>query len=349
MMRRLLILVFAVAVAVMGVGVYVIGVNRTDGSTPTFSDLSSVNLWQTRIAEIGGSQAYEEMATLVLQASDSSSDQHLVAHKFGIALYRELGLDGAGVCDNRFSSGCLHEFVGHAMAEHGFKVLELLRDACIEVNGFPCLHSLGHGIVATLGYEVPDVSQALSICEDLSPEGWRYDCGRGVFMEFNVRTILGLQAESRPLGNGYFDPCPQFQGGKFDACVYALPQWWRTLLVGKDVLVEGGVDPDPSIFQELGSRCASPGGRASDVCYAGIGAVAAIDVGSSPEQREELCDALPEEGRSLCKTHAAYWWQRVRLNTKDTSTLTVMCEDLSSVERTRCEGAAAAGAAFPQI
>ena len=84
--------------------------------------------WVQRIRKVGGLRAYGELARSI--ASTTIAQQHLQAHLFGDALYQVEGIDGVVVCDERFSQGCFHEFMGQIISHRGIGILPGLGEAC---------------------------------------------------------------------------------------------------------------------------------------------------------------------------------------------------------------------------
>ncbi|MBI4093704.1 hypothetical protein HY417_01965 [Candidatus Kaiserbacteria bacterium] len=257
--------------------------------------------WGERIRAVGGSAAYQEFALFV--ASSSRNQQHKVAHEFGAALYHVLGEEGLAVCDSRFSFGCFHEFLGRAIAEKGFAAVPRLNEGCREAmstNVLACQHGIGHGVLASAGYERVDLLKALAICKDLPYSDTIGGCYGGVFMEYNVRTMLGEEAAPREDEGGAHEPCASLAPDFRYACYYWQPQWW------KQGFLEG---------QELGNTYARMGSFCLEVkeqndrraCFEGIGNITAQASDFRGAESATLCDAVSSlvQHQTLCRSIAA--------------------------------------------
>jgi hypothetical protein len=252
--------------------------------------------WRARIAAVGGKTAYEEFAQSV--ASLPPSLKHENAHAFGGALYEEEGIPGLSACDSRFSYGCFHEFLGRAIARHGLSVVSELNEKCSNIlSGSPlsCQHGIGHGIEAYLGYSFSDLTRALAICRDLPHNDFIGGCYAGVFMEYNLRTMLGSSGTPRTPDGDIYAPCDWLEESYLPSCAFSQPQWWH------QGLFQGAARED--VFAKLGEYC----GRLVHtpallrVCYQGIGALAGSSAAGVPSRAAQLCDAV-----SHTKPYALY-------------------------------------------
>lgn len=263
-------------------------------------------VWFDRIEEIGGIEAYAEFAKSI--DGEPPEDQHRKGHYFGGALYEALGKDGFSVCDDRFNFSCYHEFLGRAIRDLGLSSVVELNAACFyskddsgRNRGLVCQHGIGHGIAATLGYEEVDLKKALEVCEGLpfiDPIG---GCYGGVFMEYNLRTMLGDGGGTRSVAvNNWMAPCDSLKREYQSACYFNQPQWWI-------VLMQDSQDTKKE-FAQAGERCERI--EEKDLlqkCFEGIGNVAAPSGDFTPQGTRELCDVSSKISlhRLFCKATAA--------------------------------------------
>ena len=260
--------------------------------------------WHNRIARVGAGAAYAEFAGAV--SSLSPNEQHQNAHPFGGALFETTGLSGISTCDTRFNFGCYHEFLGRAITKLGLAAVPELNDACvknIEKGPLSCQHGIGHGIMAAEGYDEVALDTSLAICKDLTGSDTIGGCYGGVFMEYNMQTMLGDQARVRSVheGDPYY-PCTRLDGSYLPACAFWSPQWWS---------VAGYTDS-----AAIGSLCdgfAEAVGRAgADVpvvrdCYQGLGVEAPSRAGFDPVNTAALCKLASKDplNQLYCLSYAA--------------------------------------------
>jgi hypothetical protein len=257
--------------------------------------------WEGKIEELGSNKAYQEFAEAVKDRPVTR--QHEAAHAFGGALYDIEKLQGISTCDARFSFGCYHEFMGRAIADNGLGIIPELNDICAQsnrTNQLACQHGIGHGIVSSIGYDEENLPLELSICRDLPYNDTIGGCYGGVFMEYNVRTMLG-GTDIRQVENGnMFAPCDSLESEYLPACMFWQPQWWnQTLSNGSD---------DPDAFRRMGESCVgmSTDRRLQNSCFQGIGNITPPSANFSPERTRALCETMPDEDAVLqCKNTAA--------------------------------------------
>ncbi|MDP3794448.1 MAG: hypothetical protein Q8R13_00770 [bacterium] len=96
-------------------------------------------------------------------------DLHLLGHVVGDELFKQQGLEGIKVCTDDFRNACSHAIVVGLFLDKGEGALPQIAEACRQAPGGSgaytmCIHGLGHGIVAALGYEVP---KAVGVCKKL--------------------------------------------------------------------------------------------------------------------------------------------------------------------------------------
>ena len=283
----------------------------TRDSERVFQDVKTeTEYWKGRIADVGGKEAYTEFSNWIEHDAIDQDQVHTLAHIFGGALYRTEGVGGLSVCDARFTYGCLHEFLGEAIAEHGLPIVPQLNEECVHArveSPLSCQHGIGHGLTAALGYDENAFKQALSVCRELPYSDPIGGCYGGVFMEYNVRTILSVRGEDapvRPLSNGnYFETCDALSGDFLRPCFFWQPQWWHQLL-----RVKGESDED-IIFVRLGELCskATAAPELSRACFEGIGNITAPAAGFDANRAAALCDLTSSDRSSqlFCRSIAA--------------------------------------------
>ena len=274
-------------------------------STPPADNTPAVQeaYWEGRVKTLGASRAYEEFARFVDHKDPNF--QHAQAHFFGAGLYAGAGVAGLSTCDARFNFGCFHEFLGRAIAALGLSEVQNLNQGCYEALGptfLSCQHGIGHGILAYLGYARKDLDHALSVCEDLPYNESIGGCYGGVFMEYNLQTMLGREGRIRPRAENVLYPCNELSAIYQPACVYWQPQWWAQTL-----RQEGEIDL-ARVFSTLGERCdllKDPAlGR---FCFEGVGNMTAPSGDFIPSRAAALCEASsPDPLKQLfCKSTAA--------------------------------------------
>ncbi len=259
--------------------------------------------WESRIHEIGGKSAYTVFAESVATATPQS--QHESVHAFGAALYTVEGIAGLPVCDDRFSFGCFHEFLGRAIADRGLESVSALDEGCFSVlttSQLSCSHGIGHGILAYLGYEHADLERALATCRGLPHFDPIGGCYGGVFMEYNFQTMLGRDGITRAVLEGdVLYPCNQLSDEYTDACAYWQPQWWNQVL--KQDLAES-----EARFARIGALCSSLGkeGRVR-MCFEGVGNIIGPVVDFDGRRAAQLCEHSSGDSRYqlFCKSTVA--------------------------------------------
>lgn len=260
--------------------------------------------WRERIVTVGPVEAYEELARSI-EGLDPIS-QHSSAHTFGGALYKAMGEKGLFVCDDRFLYGCLHEFVGVALVEQGTSHVQSLNEACLlnfPENARTCQHGLGHGLLAFFGYSERGLKDALAICSDLPENSTIAGCRGGIFMEYNLRNMLGPDRNLRKSANP-LSPCDRIEAEHHAACMYWIPQWWRASVYTPDIMsIE-------EAHKQMGSLCnlLTEDASVQRACYMGIGANAAELTQFNAEEVSELCSQTSVHAVDVtdCVTEGAF-------------------------------------------
>ncbi len=174
----------------IGVGVWDVYTNsdfahaRRAASYQAFSVEEKSAYWKGRIAAVGGTKAYDELAYLARDLI--TTKQHSEGHIFGKALYLVEGLAGVAVCDTRFMYSCFHSFMTQAILSEGVTAAQILHEACRASLGYRsenCEHGVGHGIQSMHAYDFAGLKKSLDVCGALTPPSHPVaGCAGGVFM-----------------------------------------------------------------------------------------------------------------------------------------------------------------------
>jgi hypothetical protein len=252
--------------------------------------------WEERVKDVGPIMAYREFSDAVAPLSPAL--RHENAHAFGGALFSASGLAGLVACDAQFSYGCYHEFLGRAIATLGIDVVNELNTACVEnlkTSPLSCQHGIGHGIEAYYGYDLGALKKGLALCKSLPFSDPIGGCYGGIFMEYNMQTMLGEQGRTRPVhaGDPHY-PCNELEALYQPACAFWSPQWWRSAL-GADSAHIG------ALCDEVGSESLVRN------CYEGLGTVAPPEADFDPQKTAALCGASSKSAlhQLYCKSYAA--------------------------------------------
>lgn len=288
-----------------------------------------VALWEEQIRRGGGDAAYESFAHAVEDMS--YAQRHEQAHAFGAALFKVEGTDGIAVCDDRFSFGCFHQFLGDAIHTLGLGSVIELNARCfdaLEKSPLSCQHGVGHGVLSALGYDDDALQKALDTCAALPGTDPIGGCYGGVFMEYNVRTMLADEATAREYRGNPFAPCDTLGGAFTIACMYWQPQWWmQTSVAGKTVREQ---------FRAMGDYCRtfSKTNELERSCFEGLGNVVSMAADFNPDEARTLCEAAAKTARErlLCLSIAA---NHFGLDVSRDAAESV-CEGLPDGEHTYC-------------
>jgi hypothetical protein len=285
--------------------------------------------WTQRIQAEGGKGAYGEFTRYAHVFT--SEVQHQEAHIFGDALFDVEGLSGLSACDSRFSFGCFHAFIGRAIATLGLSVVRELDANCFRTLGpglgISCQHGIGHGVLAGVGYDDAALRKALSVCKALPSDDPVGGCYGGVFMEYNMRTMIegGARADA---AHDLQYPCDAVDVEFRQTCYFYQPQWWLNLqhvTTGKD-----HVD-----FAAAGTLCdAAPTEPLIRSCYEGLGVMAPSEVDFEPAQSARLCEqsSLDSVRRLYCTSYAA----NAFFDPASKRDGMMVCEGLSGAYHTYC-------------
>lgn len=143
---------------------------------------------------------------------------------------------------------------------------------------------------------------ALDLCETLPETDPLTGCYGGVFMEYNLRTMLGDDGEVRSSEEGLFSPCDSLNDVFVPACVSRLPQWWGEGLLQGDKTV--------SSFERIGELCRIFGDVNKNVlqaCFQGIGMYLPHELNYDLGRVGEFCTAASHttEEDLWCRSTAA--------------------------------------------
>lgn len=260
-----------------------------------YSPLSPENdleAWtRERIATLGGEVAYEEFRAWAHTLNDNSVEGHNAAHVFGRELYEIEGLSSFTICDSDLSYGCMHEFTGQAIVQHGTEIVAHLVSLCGREHGeyaLSCYHGIGHGVQSFLGYEEGDLKKALEVCSSsVKTPIVGSGCHGGAFMEWNLKTILGGDAVVRK-GEDLYYPCNALEDEYVPTCVFRQSQWWRNVLTSFSV---------ENKYGEMGGLCRrfteetlySDTREHHYACFLGIGHNASSEVNHDADIIFDLC------------------------------------------------------------
>jgi len=259
--------------------------------------------WAERIQDVGGKAAYVELSNSISGLSPQL--QHVAAHAFGEALYDVEGTKGLAVCDSNYSFGCYHEFLGRAIAALGLSSVNDLNQGCVDALGsgaLSCQHGIGHGILAFLGYSDKALLEGLARCKALPYNDPIGGCYGGLFMEYNLETMLNTEGRIRPMTSDPQAPCDTLAQEFRRACYYWQPQWWDQSSKSMPDSFANSV----IIFKKMGEWCMSAGENIRD-CFEGIGNITAPNANFEPTQAIKLCEAISDSKtyQLYCKSVAA--------------------------------------------
>lgn len=288
--------------------------------------------WSERIAAGGGKEAYEDFAESVEALAPRR--QHVAAHVFGESLYENVPLvEAVRVCDNRFTMGCFHSLFGTAAVHMGTAAfIEELQTACTNrgARGMErlCLHGVGHGILGSLGYDLDSLKRALVLCEKIPDAGnITTGCWGGVFMEYNVQTLISLDAPERHLEEeNEYTPCNDLPGAYQPSCMFWQPTWWHVTL--------SRTQDNLDVFRKMGEMCgAHTDSMLAEACVKGVGFRATWTEGYDATRIAQLCSQMKTfDHRGICWRSAA---QDLRPSDAHKARSSV-CDGLSEKDRAEC-------------
>lgn len=253
------------------------------------------SFWETRVHDVGGLAAYEEL--LALAAAGKAGHQE--AHYFGAGIYRALGSASITVCGEELEYGCLHEVFGLVIEHDGLAALRALRDYCeAHDDAFSlCVHGIGHGLVSYFGYEESAMARSLSVCRDVFEPDEAGKCAAGVFMEYLDRTMLAGEGGPFPVSpQEPYAPCYAAPEDDKPHCFSELPRTWRKALWPNGATSSEAVRETERLCAGLGER------KFRIACFGGIGSEFFRTTRRIPAQALALCATLAEpEAARVCR------------------------------------------------
>lgn len=283
--------------------------------------------WSENIEKLGAQAAYESFKEKYQDLN--TGREHELAHIFGELLYETEGVAGVAVCDSSFAYGCYHTFLGSAINDRGLEIIYDLDAACaanLKNQGLGCQHGLGHGIVGTLGYQTKTLPKALALCETLKGEEKVGGCTGGVFMEYNLQTMLGRNGKLRSFDekNPYF-PCLNLAEKYRQACYFWQTQWWGGVLSGGN----------EEVFTKIGLYCQNlTNKKEKDQCFKGTGNNMIGFTGWEVSSAINLCKKMPDLPAEVkCRAGAAgvfFADPKTRNKAKE------LCDGLGEQEKDAC-------------
>lgn len=232
----------------------------------------------------------------------SQATQHINAHVFGEVLYEKEGVGALTACGSDFGFGCFHSFIGQAIAEGGTAIVPRLDAACVAIGpmALGCFHGLGHGLLAYFGYESKGLAKSLDTCATLSWHHRYGGCVDGVFMEYNLRTMLAQDGRIRPFTDEkHMEPCASLKAAFQPACYFSLPEWWRESLAG-----------DTDAPAKMGAYCGSLSeGENRAACFRGIGYSQSFPHSFQADSGVEFCGQYASMGATdALRCKEGYAW-----------------------------------------
>lgn len=257
------------------------------------------NKWLSRIGQVGGQEAYLEFKTET--GKKAVKLRHNDAHLFGEALYQVEGLDGVSVCDNSFSYGCYHSFLGSAIYSQGLEVVQKLSNKCFEglgKDGFACQHGIGHGVLSSVGYDLESVNKSLKVCSNLKDKDLIGGCPGGVFMEYNFQTMLLDDGKIRAFDeNDPYFPCSSIGKASTGACIYQQAQWWLSSIK----------TATKQKIEQIDLLCSKlPSEHLKVQCFKGFGINLIAYINYDIDQAKSICDSLTaRQAQIICRSGAS--------------------------------------------
>ncbi len=284
--------------------------------------------WSDLMDRIGVAEAY--LAFKNQYDNENFGVQHTVAHIIGELIYEKKGIEGLTICDSEFAFGCYHSFFGLALAENGTSVIQKLDAECVKKYGplgTGCQHGIGHGLVEYFGHDYGGLTKSLDACKLTTQMAPLAGCTSGVFMEFNLSTILsdrGGISKTRDFDPGQpYYPCNLILAKYKDSCYYEMAQWLNSI-------------PDfNDDFANIGRLCQGVESYENRIsCYLGVGNVAGPSSNYEVEKAKEKCNSLPtKEGRIECLAGASWSFDA---NPDFRPLAYLLCEGLSSTDTVHC-------------
>lgn len=261
---------------------------------------------------------------------------HPLTHVIGRAAAETYGTvgeaykDGDGYCWSGYYHGVLESFADRI----GLAELPKEMDAvCASVTGkerysfdyYNCVHGMGHGVMALTQTEL---FQSLSLCDNLTGHWEQISCASGAYME-NV-IVDGLNHKTKYLDPARpLYPCDE-SPEKYKATCYLMQTSYMLKINGGNFKTtfewcrDAGEQYAATCWQSLGrdasGRSTSDVARTKATCLLGenyaeqsncvIGAVKDfISYFHADAEAKELCEALPTDLQSVCRSTAADYYR----------------------------------------
>ena len=154
------------------------------------------------VFERGPERAFARFDAAIAEEGPIESGCHRIAHRMGaagLARYEdsvgEAFAHGSASCWSGYYHGILEASLGadprEQLGADARRLCDDVRDGSTTFLIYQCVHGLGHGLMITTGYGLPD---ALNACGEQRTEWDQASCRGGVFME-NVATAAGSPIE----------------------------------------------------------------------------------------------------------------------------------------------------------
>ena len=214
-------MLLGLAVALLVGSAFAVAAGRAKPKNDLVPDYAAVQRHlQNLIVEKGAARAYAALHKEL--EGESVGIRHGTAHVFGELLFETEGLAGLGVCDQAFTFGCYHGFLGRAVNKNGIDIVSSLNAGCVAANGegeSACRHGLGHGILDYIGPS--HLTDAYAVCRKIGWDGL-LGCGQGVIMEYlQSRDRIFTFESGAPLR-----PCDGLSADLRPSCYFELPYAW---------------------------------------------------------------------------------------------------------------------------
>lgn len=289
--------------------------------------------WNTVSKEFqsaGPDAAQDLLISLVRQKKIDESDCHNLAHKLGRAVILQLGnvedsLNRAkSFCAAGYTHGLLEGFFGSLVVD-GILNTEIDKvcasyAARRDRQAINCFHGLGHAILTTNNYNLPE---ALKLC-DRYKNGWaEMRCYDGVFME---------NTENRT-GTEFFRVSdPIFSCGIVSES-YAFRCYWRgvpTQTITKTTIFDPSI---PKLLSDIESKIPI---KFRKGFWFGVGNQADVILQGDYVRVREFCAKLQPNSRKEC-LHGAALHVAIIDDVNKTSRAPGFCRELIEEERDSCE------------
>ena len=225
-------------------------------------------------------------------------DCHPRAHELGRISYGLFGARAFSLSGHECQSGGFHGATEALFRDHGAATLaaDVATICGGEIDAFfehQCVHGVGHGLMAWTSYDLPD---ALSLCDQVTPETSRSSCFSGVFMENVVGGLSGSMGHyTKFLSSDPHYPCNILRGAHVAACYF-----YQT---SRMVHLFGGD------FSQVADACAGAPEPAQRFCYQSMGRDVGAATRGDPERAIASCGFVQAGAtRTDCLVGAVQDW-----------------------------------------